>query len=165
MAEETQTVSGEVVSVTPWKSGKGSWVNLQDNSTDFFAFKAKVPKVKETGTWVVKEGTGVMSDKVELVKPVKETTLNEKIDFKKKEEVKEFEKLAAKGDDVYFDKQNLIIRQSSMKSAAVLAAAYIQHHKELGTKAIFALASDLADSVYAWVTESDQKLPEPPEEP
>ena len=165
MTDEQQTVTGEVASTVDWKSGKGSWVNLKDNSNDFFAFKGGVPKVGESGTWTVKEGTGPMSDKVELVKAVKEATLKEKIKAQAEAEVKEFEKLAAKGDDVYFDRQNLIVRQTCMKAAAMVVSGSIERKPSRDWPKFASCVCDVADKLYDWVVGNEPSLPEPPEEP
>lgn len=165
MADKPQTVTGEVISVTEWKSQKGSWVNLKDNPNDFFAYSGKVPAFGSTGTWTVKEGTGHMSDKVELVKLVGDLELKAKIKAAAKEEVKEMENLIDKGDKVYFDKQNLIIRQVCIKAAATAVGGAAVVEKSKDWPVVGDRICEVADKLYAWVMESDNKLPEPPEEP
>ena len=61
MTKQNQTVTGTVSQVTEWKSKKGSWINLEGNPNDFFAYKGKVPTSGVTGTWEVKEGKGFRS--------------------------------------------------------------------------------------------------------
>ncbi|KKL09577.1 hypothetical protein LCGC14_2564490 [marine sediment metagenome] len=165
MTDKGMTVSGEVVSVTDWKSGKGAWVNLKDNSNDFFAFKGKVPVVGLTGTWTVKEGTAHMSDKVELVKLLRGPDLKAVAKETADKDMAIVEKSIESGEKTYFARQNLIIRQTCIKSASVAVAgiAYSDDASlwpKVGDRII-----ELAERLYAWVTESDHKLPEPPEEP
>ena len=162
---DVETVTGTVASTRDWKSGKGSWVNLDNNSNDFFAYKAKVPKVGETGTWKVKEGTGVMADKVELVKKQDETDLDKVRKETADKDMEIVQKSIDSGEKTYFERQNLIIRQCCIKAASVVVDKLGVPGKTTNIPAISNTICEVADRLYAWITESDYKLPEPPEEP
>ena len=69
------------------------------------------------------------------------------------------------GENTYFERQNLIVRQTCIKAAARLAGSIVKGIDKANTKVAISMAEEIADALYAWVTESDQKLPEPPEEP
>ena len=162
---EAETVTGTVASTRDWKSGKGSWVNLDNNSNDFFAYKAKVPKVGETGTWKVKEGTGVMADKVELVKTVDGVDLKAVRKETADKDMEIVQKSIDSGEKTYFERQNLIIRQTCIKAAASVVGNILEKGNAFKWDTVSSNVTDVAEQLYAWVTESDQKLPEPPEEP
>ena len=69
------------------------------------------------------------------------------------------------GERTYFARQNLIIRQTCIKAASVAFAGLHQAQTGLSTAQVSTRIKDIAEDLYAWVTESDYKLPEPPEEP
>ncbi len=165
MIDKGMTVSGTVVEVTAWKSGKGSWINLEGNPNDFFAYAKRVPAKGTEGTWDVQEGKGFLADKVELVKLVKEPDLKAVAKETADKDMAIVEKSIESGEKTYFARQNLIIRQTCIKAAAVLVAAEIQAGKAVLKVGTYLRTIQLADGLYAWVTESDRKLPEPPEEP
>ena len=162
---DVETVTGTVASTRDWKSGKGSWVNLDNNSNDFFAYKAKVPKVGETGTWKVKEGTGVMADKVELVKRLDDVDLNAVRKESADKDLEIVEKSIESGEKTYFKTQNLINRQSAAKTTSRVVAAMISAGLLKDKLSIANTHLYLADRVYYYITEQEEELLEPPEEP
>ena len=165
MTDKGMTVSGTVVEITAWKSGKGSWINLEGNPNDFFAYAKRVPAKGTEGTWDVQEGKGFLADKVELVKLVKEPDLKAVAKETADKDMAIVEKSIESGEKTYFARQNLIIRQTCIKAAAVVVAKIAEKGKEANVDSAANVLCAMADRLYAWVTESDQKLPEPPEEP
>ena len=69
------------------------------------------------------------------------------------------------GENTYFARQNLIIRQTCIKSASWAVAGTVKPTEKCEWHAVAGCITDIAELLYAWVTESDYKLPEPPEEP
>jgi len=165
MPAKTETVTGKVASLNDWKSGKGVWVNLEDNPNDFFAYKNKAPKLGEEGTWQVKEGTGIFSDKVELVK--KQGGTPEK-PAKQENPVAAIES----ADRVYLTRaeadavrQNSIERQSAIKTAGALVGELYPREPKFDHEKALDNVRYIADGVLAWIRMDESKLPEPPEEP
>lgn len=165
MTEDKDTVSGKVASITPWKSGKGSWINLEGDSNDFFAYTGKVPKMGTEGTWEVKEGKGFLADKVELVKLAGEPDLNKVRKESSDRDMKLVEKSIESGEKTYFERQNLIIRQCCIKAAAGFVGELFPRQKSAGISEATREALWAADKFYDWVISRGEKLPEPPEEP
>ncbi len=162
---EKNKVEGKVSRITAWKTGKGYFLNLDANSNDFYGFGSCKGEVGCFVELEVSEGTGNFSDKIKIDKMHSKQTVKEAVKETADKDLKIVEDSIKSGENTYFARQNLIIRQTCIKSASAIVAGSIQGASITDTKRLFVRVSDLAESMYAWVTESDQKLPEPPEEP
>ncbi|KKL50421.1 hypothetical protein LCGC14_2305660 [marine sediment metagenome] len=165
MIDKGMTVSGTVVEITEWKSKKGSWINLEGNPNDFFAYAKRVPAKGTEGTWDVQEGKGFLADKVELVKLVTEIDLSAVVKTAAASDMAIVEKSIESGEKTYFARQNLIIRQTCIKAAAMVISRVVGTDSNWKVQKLIEGTTDIAEGLYAWVTESDQRLPEPSEEP
>ena len=162
---ETDKTTGKVARITNWKTGKGYFLNLDGNSNDFYGFGACKAKLGETVDLEVSEGTGNFADKIKVDKLYSKATVKEAVQESTDKSMEILEKSIASGENTYFERQNLIIRQTCIKSACVLAGSITKNIDAANTKVAISMAEEIADALYAWVTESDQRLPEPPEEP
>lgn len=165
MPEEKQTVTGEVGKVIQWNSKKGYFLNIKGMEQDFYGFGT--PKVKEgqAVTFEVSPGTGQFEDKVCLGKLLKQPSTLDIVKEKAKADMEIVNKSIESGERTYFDKQNLIVRQTCMKAAATVVAGIHSKDEVNSWNDIANQVNEVADRLYAWVTESDLRLPEPEEEP
>ncbi len=69
------------------------------------------------------------------------------------------------GENTYFARQNLIIRQTCIKAAAGIISRVVGTDSNWKVQKLVEGTTEIAEGLYAWITESDQRLPEPPEEP
>lgn len=67
---QTDTVEGIVSAVKVWKTGKGYFLNLEGDDTDYYAFGGVDTDVENTVKLTVKPGTGTFSDKCQITKLV-----------------------------------------------------------------------------------------------
>ena len=162
---EKDKVEGKVARVTDWSSHKGYFLNLVDDSNDYYGFgKCK----GEVGCFVeleVSEGTGNFSDKIRIDKMHSKATVKEAVKETADKDLKIVEDSIKSGENTYFARQNLIIRQTCIKASVELAGIMFIGKQDKTKEMITGHALYFAERLYAWVTESDQRLPEPPEEP
>ena len=164
MTEKDKT-TGKVSRITEWGSKKGYFLNLDGNSNDFYGFGSCKGKLGETVDLEVSEGTGNFSDKIKIDKLYSKATIKEAVKETEDKSMEILDKSIKSGENTYFERQNLIIRQTCIKSASVVFAGLHQQQTGLSTAQVTTKIKDIAEDLYAWVTESDHKLPEPPEEP
>ena len=162
---EKDNVTGKVVRITAWKTGKGYFLNIENNSNDFYGFGSCKGEVGCFVQLEVSDGTGNFSDKIKIDKLHSKATVKEAVQETKDKDMEIIDKSIESGERTYFARQNLIIRQTCIKAAARLAAAEIMAKTVKNNISPAERTQDIAEMLYAWVTESDQKLPEPPEEP
>ena len=162
---EAETVTGKVARVTEWKRHKGYFLNLKDDSNDYYSFGKCKADVNDTIELEVSEGTGNFSDKIKIDKMHSNATVKQVREETKDKDLEIVKKSIESGENTYFARQNLIIRQTCIKSASRMIAAQINQGGAMPDNVWATKTSDIADMLYAWVTESDQRLPEPPEEP
>lgn len=165
MTEEKQYVTGKVASINDWKSGKGVWVNLEGDPNDYFAYKNKAPKLGEEGTWQVKEGTGIFSDKVELVKKQAQAQAKEAHQKKTQEDFEDAAKIYLTKAEADAVRQNSIERQCALKAAANVVSNLSDPKGSYTIKNMTDTVLELAEPFRAWIQCEEPKLPEPPEEP
>ncbi len=156
---------GKVSRITAWKTGKGYFLNLDGNSNDFYGFGSCKGKVGETVEMEVSEGTGNFADKIRIDKLYSKQTNNEAVKETEDKSMEILNKSIASGENTYFERQNLIIRQTCIKSASRIVSRVVGTDSNWKSQMLIDLSCEIADGLYAWVTESDYKLPEPPEEP
>ena len=162
---ETDKTTGKVARITNWKTGKGYFLNLDGNSNDFYGFGACKAKLGETVDLEVSEGTGNFADKIKIDKLYSKATVKEAVKETADKDMEIVKKSIESGENTYFERQNLIIRQTCIKAAAELVKSVYNEKGADQWQYAVPKALEIADRFYAWVTESDQKLPEPPEEP
>ena len=162
---ETDKTTGKVARIVTWTSGKGYFLNLQDDSNDYYGFMKCKAKVGETVDLEASEGTGNFADKIKIDKLYSKATVKEAVKETEDKDLKILNDSIKSGENTYFERQNLIIRQACIKAAASLAGSIAKNIDKANTKVAISMAEEIADALYAWVTESDQRLPEPPEEP
>ncbi len=162
---EKNKVEGKVARVTDWKTGKGYFLNIESNNNDFYGFGKCKGQVGETVELEVSEGTGNFSDKIRIDKLYSKATVKEAVKETADKDMEIVAKSIESGENTYFARQNLIIRQTCIKAAARLVAAELQAKVKTEVLGTATQTCNRAEVLYAWITESDQKLPEPPEEP
>jgi len=164
MTEKDKT-TGKVARITEWKTGKGYFLNLQDDQNDYYGFGKCKAKIGETVDLEVSEGTGSFADKIKIDKLHSGATVKQVEQETKDKDMEIVNKSIASGENTYFERQNLIIRQTCIKAAANLVGTANASEKAGDFPTMVTRVCDVAEQFYAWVTESDLKLPEPPEEP
>ena len=162
---EEKTVSGTVAGTTEWKSGKGSWINLQNDGNDYFAYSGKVPEEGETGTWVVAEGSGFAEGKIELVKPATIGPKKVEVAGKRSEAMEIVDKSIESGEKTYFDTQDLIVKQCCVKVAANAVGEIKGRESPADWDKISENITFVAEHLYNWIMGIEESLPEPPEAP
>ena len=162
---ETDKTTGKVARIVAWTSGKGYFLNLQDDSNDYYGFMKCKAKVGETVDLEISEGTGNFSDKIKVDKMHCGVTVKQVEKETHDKDMEILDKSIESGEKTYFDTKNIINRQSGAKSSAPVVAAMIRAGL-LKTKVEIAEAHlYLADKIYFYITEQEESLPEPPEEP
>ena len=164
MTEKDKT-QGTIARVTEWGSHKGFFLNLKDDSNDYYGFGKCKADTGDSVELEVSEGTGNFSDKIKIDKLHSKATVKETLDDKNKADAKIVEDSIKSGENTYFERQNLIIRQTCIKAAANLVGELYPRKENIGMVGAGGAVIEQAERFYAWVTESDQRLPEPPEEP
>ena len=165
MTLEKDKTTGKVARVTEWSSHKGYFLNLKDDSNDYYGFGKCQGTLGETVELEVSEGTGNFSDKIRIDKMHSSATIKEVRKETKDKDMEIVNKSIKSGENTYFERQNLIIRQTCIKSATGLTSRIFQGKTDVDKDAIHLRILDTADVLYAWITETDVRLPEPPEEP
>jgi len=162
---EKDKVQGKIARITEWSSGKGYFLNLENDKNDYYGFM----KCKgEVGCFVeleVSEGTGNFADKVKIDKLHSKQTVKETRKETADKDIKLVEDSIKSGENTYFERQNLIIRQTCIKAASNLVGELYPRKESIGLVGAGGAVIETAERFYAWVTETDQRLPEPPEEP
>ena len=164
MTEKDKT-SGKVARVTEWGSHKGYFLNLKDDSNDYYGFGKCKADVNDEIELEVSEGTGNFSDKIKVDKLYSKQTVKEAVKETTDKSMEILDKSIKSGENTYFERQNLIIRQCCIKAAARAVSASIIPTEQCQWHAIGSSTVDLAEMFYAYIMETDYKLPEPPEEP
>ena len=162
---EKDKVSGKVARVTEWKTHKGYFLNLKDDSNDYYGFGKCGADIDSTVTLQVSEGTGNFSDKIRVDKFVKKVDLNTVRKETADKSMEILDKSIKSGENTYFERQNLIIRQCCIKAAASIVGNIFQGDPKIRMGIVSDDVENLAERFYAYIMETDQKLPEPPEEP
>ncbi|KKL64764.1 hypothetical protein LCGC14_2161730 [marine sediment metagenome] len=162
---EKDKVEGKVARVTDWSSHKGYFLNIADDSNDYYGFGKCKGQVGETVEIEVSEGTGNFSDKIRIDKLYSKATVKEAVKETADKDMEIVAKSIESGENTYFARQNLIIRQTCIKAAAVIVVGEMRTNPVVVETGIIERTLFIAERLYAWVTESDLKLPEPPEEP
>lgn len=162
---DKNTATGKVARVTEWSSHKGYFLNLKDDSNDYYGFGKCGADIGSTVTIEVSEGTGSFSDKIKIDKFAKKVDLNAVRKETADKDLKIVEDSIISGENMYFARQNLIIRQTCIKAASNCIGLLLAKEEKVDLALVSNRIHDMAEQLYAWVTESDQKLPEPPEEP
>ena len=164
-AQLTDTVSGEIGKITPWKSGKGYFLNLKGNENDFYGFGSCKKQVGAKVTLTVKEGTGQFSERYLIVKI--SDSAQEKPVQKEKPKVAQENVLDSVKDGltVYVEKQELIVRQTCIKAAAEVVGHLVERSPKLPGKDIGDAVIDLADMFVAFCLGIDELPEENGEEP
>ena len=165
MTENKDTVSGKVARVVPWSKGNGYFFNLDGNSNDFYGFGSCKLQPGQEVNLEVSPGTGNFSDKVKLDKVLGAPDFNKVRKETADKDMEIVNKSIESGEKTYFERQNLIIRQTCIKAGARLVAAKVQIDESLGKKDAAIATCDAAEILYDWVTGREPPLPEPPEEP
>lgn len=165
MAEEQETVTGKIAQVKPWKNSKGYFLNIEGNSNDFYGFGKPHVEEGEEVTFVVKEGTGSFADKIAIVRKMKPDEEPPKPKEKPKTDTDKVLDGIEDAKTVYMDKQNLIVRQCCIKAGAQMVGELMPRAEHANWTHVAAIACDIADTLYEWVTMQEPPLPEPPEEP
>lgn len=163
MPKEKQTVTGTIKAINPWDSGKGGFIVLEDDSTDYYYFSKPPAKIGDTGVFETKPGTKNFSDKVQLVKTVLESRTEKAMQECADKDIKILKDSIASGEKTYFDKQNLIVRQTCIKSACVVVAELKERSKTINIPKTTEEILDVAEKLYEWIIEQEP-LPEPPGE-
>jgi len=162
---EKDKVQGKVARVTEWKTHKGYFLNLKDDQNDYYGFGKCKADVSDEIELEVSEGTGNFSDKIRIDKLYSKATIKEAVKETHDKDMEIVNKSIKSGENTYFERQNLIIRQTCIKSATGLASRIFQGKTDVDKDTIHLRIVDTADVLYAWITETDVRLPEPPEEP
>jgi len=162
---EKGKVEGKVSRITAWKTGKGYFLNIDGNSNDFYGFGSCKGEVGCFVELEVSEGTGNFSDKIRIDKLYSKATVKEAVKETADKDMEIVAKSIESGENTYFARQNLIIRQTCIKSASVIVVGEMRTNPVVVETGIIERTLFIAERLYAWVTESDLKLPEPPEEP
>jgi len=165
MTVETKKVQGKVARINLWTNKPGYFINLENDQNEYFGYGSCKAKLGEIVDLEVSEGTGNFKDKFKVekihcgatVKQVEKETADKDMEI--------IDRSIKSGENTYFERQNLIVRQCALKAAAVVVAAEIKAKKEIIATGTPERVRDLMDFFYGLVTESDQRLPEPPEEP
>jgi len=162
---EKDKVEGKVARVTDWSSHKGYFLNIADDSNDYYGFGKCKGQVGETVEIEVSEGTGNFSDKIKIDKMHSKATVKEAVKETADKDMEIVAKSIESGENTYFARQNLIIRQTCIKAAADAIGHSLPGDEIKSLEGLAIAITNTAERLYAWVTESDQRLPEPPEEP
>ena len=162
---ETDKTTGKVARITNWKTGKGYFLNLDGNSNDFYGFGSCKAKLGETVDLEVSEGTGNFADKIKVDKIHCGVTVKQVEKETHDKDMEILDRSIKSGENTYFERQNLIVRQCALKAAANAVGACAEKAESKDWATLANTVCSVADQFYAWITESDQKLPEPPEEP
>jgi len=124
------TVTGQISKLVPWKSGKGFFVNLEGDDTDYYTFLKLKVNTGDEATFQVTEGSGNFSDKLQITKVLKQDTIPaKKPDTAPVEEPPVTTEFSSEH-KFYADKQSLIVQQTCLKAAARIVAASINPAKE-----------------------------------
>ena len=127
---EQETVSGTIAAIKQWKKGSGFFLSLEGNSQDFYKFGKNPPEVGAAVEMEVKEGTGIFSDKLEVVQIGKGAPGKAKPAEKPKEEPEKPEETFKEGVKVYMDKQNLIVEQTCLKVAGEVVSHLLPRNEK-----------------------------------
>ena len=165
MTVETKKVQGKVARINLWTNKPGYFINLENDQNEYFGYGSCKAKLGEIVDLEVSEGTGNFKDKFKVekihcgatVKQVEKETADKDMEI--------IDRSIKSGENTYFERQNLIVRQCCVKAAARCATAYISRGDDLSTTHVIGICTDIADGLYAYIMETDNKLPEPPEEP
>jgi hypothetical protein len=164
MTELIETVTGEIAKIVVWKTGKGFFLSIMDNSNDFYAFGKCNCIVGDMVTLACKEGTGSFSDKILISKMIKVT-------IKKADVPKNPLADVPNGAQIYLTKaeadavrQNSIERQCALKSAVDLVGELYPRATLIDNDKIEDLVLRFAQTFFDWIACNEPELPEPPEE-
>jgi len=152
------TVRGRIASLLPWKSGKGYFLNLENDQNDYFGHGTSKREVGEEVTMQVKPGEKGWEHKTQIVSCKKQ--VQEKI----KEEAKQTEPSATDAGEipdgltVYMDKQRAIIEQSCLKAAANLVGELFPRQEAFNKEIMVDLVLWIKDKfVFDIVTQGKEK--------
>ena len=150
------TVQGVIRKVTPWQSGKGCFLALHGDSSDYYMFCKHLPNEGDNVTLTVTEGTGNFSDRLQITKlePAKRTL--EEIKQAKKEADEIVQQSTMAGDRFYFKREDLIIKQTCIKAAAEVIGHCVERSKTPALKGLTDAVIDMADRFYCYVTEQEE---------
>ena len=165
MPEQTTTVKGEVGKINLWKNKPGYFLLLMGDQNEYYNFGKCPFTVSEQVELEVKEGTGTFSDKYQIVRKAQSLPRKAVVQEKAKTAGEIMAEGIESSDKVYFDRQNLIVRQTCLKAGAEVVGHIVTRINVLPGKAIASSVLELAEMFYNWVVEAEEMLPEPPEEP
>ena len=165
MTVETKKVQGKVARINLWTNKPGYFINLENDQNEYFGYGSCKAKLGEIVDLEVSEGTGNFKDKFKVEKIHCGVTVKQVEKETHDKDMEILDKSIESGEKTYFDTKNIINRQSGAKSSAPVVAAMIRAGL-LKTKIEIAEAHlYLADKIYFYITEQEESLPEPPEEP
>ncbi len=162
---ETKKVQGKVARINLWTKKPGYFINLENDQNEYFGYGSCKAKLGEIVDLEVSEGTGNFKDKFKVEKLHSKQTVKEVLKESTDKSMEIIDKSIKSGENTYFERQNLIIRQTCIKASVELAGIMFIGKQDKTKEMVTGHALYFAERLYAWVTESDQKLPEPPEEP
>lgn len=166
MTEEQTTVQGTVAKVQVWASGKGFFLNFEDDENDYYKWGKTAIEVGDKAAFSCKPGSKTWEDKVELVKPIEVGTA--KVDvaqLKKKTQDKVLDGIK-NGETFYMDKQELIVKQVCLKVAGEMHSHLIERSAKVPGKNIANSVTEMSEMFFLYIMGIEGSgLPEPPEPP
>lgn len=163
---QTTKVKGVIGSTRQWPSGKGYFLTLEDDSNDYYGFGSCKYSEGDEVEIDVQEGTGKFSDKFQVVAkqvlPATPAQAKPKAPEAKPAPVSEYKNAA----NVYFERQDIIVKQTCLKAAAELVGELQGRTEKQDWNWIAKLVNKMADLFYEHITgqDNDKSLDEAADE-
>lgn len=164
MSQPKDTVTGTVVAVKPWKTGKGFFLNLEGDSNDYYSFGKTALEEGDTATFEVSEGTGGFADKIKLDKLVPTAVEKQQETEKTMPGVETGDKVYLTREEAQAVRQNSIERQCALKAAVQVVGELYPRQEKMDNVKIIDYVETFAVKFLAFIQDEDSPLPEPPGE-